>query len=174
MGPPHAIAEAPNQAKLLPTVGGYDTLTPPHRPHLDCFRFPLIKRHPTVPGHPVRRNRELPGGSESDKFQADPLAFLKSTYGPVPQSPGVREDCKEEGQGEGVCGESEGVSSAATPPPDFAVMYDTHLARPGVTEYLRARLGLEPVEAFFNAHVNGDADSDDTYRSVYVLGRVTN
>lgn len=58
------------------------------------------------------------------------------------------------------------------PPPDLAVMYDTHLARPGVAEFLRDRLGLRPAEEHFNAHVNGDADSDDTHRSVHVLERM--
>lgn len=57
------------------------------------------------------------------------------------------------------------------PPPDLAIMYDTHLARPGVAEFLRDRLRLEPVEEHFNAHVNGDADSDDTHRTVHVLER---
>eukprot|EP00752_Nemacystus_decipiens_P002501 g2350.t1 len=105
------------------------------------------------------RNRELSGGSESDKFQADPLAFLESTYATAdPGDQGANEEC---------------VSAAtAMPPPDLAVMYDTHLARPGVAEFLRDRLGLEPVEERFNAHVNGDADSDDTHRIVHVLERM--
>lgn len=64
------------------------------------------------------------------------------------------------------------LSAVGSPPPDLAVIYDTHLGRPGVEEYLNARLGLQSTEAFFNAHVNGDADSDDTYRSVHVLERV--
>ncbi|CAN0343150.1 unnamed protein product, partial [Hapterophycus canaliculatus] len=109
------------------------------------------------------KNRELPGGSESDKFQADPLAFLESTYGPVPRGLGGKED------GEGAAQGSDAVGSA---PPDLAVMYDTHLARPGVAEFLSVRLGLQPTAVFFNAHVNGDADSDDTHRSVHVLERV--
>ncbi|CAN0338660.1 unnamed protein product [Ectocarpus fasciculatus] len=50
-------------------------------------------------------------------------------------------------------------------------MYDTHLARPGVAEYLSGRLGLVPTEVLFHAHVNGDADSDDTHRNVHVLER---
>lgn len=56
-------------------------------------------------------------------------------------------------------------------PPDLAVMYDTHLARPGVAEYLNDLLGLVPTEVLFHAHVNGDADSDDTHRNVHVLER---
>lgn len=105
------------------------------------------------------RNRELPGGSESDKFQADPLAFLESTYALAdPEHHKAKEEC---------------VSTAtAMPPPDLAVMYDTHLERPGVAEFLRDRLGLESAEKHFNAHVNGDADSDDTYKSVHVLERM--
>eukprot|EP00903_Cladosiphon_okamuranus_P015163 g14021.t1 len=99
------------------------------------------------------RNRELPGGSDSDKFQADPLAFLESTYALA--DPG----------GDGAPEEKVPASMA---PPDLAVMYDTHLARPGVAEFLRDRLGLEAVEEHFNAHVNGDADSDDTHRSVHM------
>lgn len=94
-------------------------------------------------------NRELPGGSESGKFESDPLAFLKSTYG----------------TGAGAQG---GVSPVV---PDLAVMYDTHLDLPGVADYLRG-LGLETAQVVFNAHVNGDADSDDTHRSVAVLEKV--
>lgn len=60
----------------------------------------------------------------------------------------------------------------AISPPDLAVMYDTHLSRSGVAEFLNGRLGLQPVEVLFNAHVNGDADSDDTHRNVHVLERV--
>ncbi len=105
----------------------------------------------------VRRNRELPGGSESDKFQADPLAFLESTYAPADR----------EGRG----APSRHGSPALLAPPDLAVMYDTHLVRPGVAEFLGDRLGLRPAEVLFNAHVNGDADSDDTHRSVHVFRR---
>ncbi|CAM9437250.1 unnamed protein product [Scytosiphon promiscuus] len=122
------------------------------------------------------KNRELPGGSESDKFQADPLAFLESTYGPVPHSSGAGEKGEGGAQSKGVCSGSDGVSESAavgSPPPDIAVIYDTHLGRPGVADYLSVRLGLHPAEAFFNAHVNGDADSDDTHRSVHVLERVS-
>lgn len=106
---------------------------------------------------PLRRNRELPGGSESDKFQADPLAFLKSTY-PL-------------GDRGGQVAPSEHGSTAFSAPPDLAVMYDTHLGRPGVAEFLGDRLGLRSAEVLFNAHVNGDADSDDTHRSVHVFKR---
>lgn len=111
----------------------------------------------TLPSRARRRNRELPGGSESDKFQADPLAFLESTYALVDL-------------GEAAGAQKESVSTAK-PPPDLAVMYDTHLARHGVAEFLSDRLGLEAVEEHFNAHVNGDADSDDTHRSVHVFER---
>lgn len=58
-------------------------------------------------------------------------------------------------------------------PPDLAVMYDTHLDRPGVAEYLIG-LGLEVQQVVFNAHVNGDADSEDMHRSVAVLQRNSN
>ena len=95
------------------------------------------------------RNRELPGGSESDKFQSDPLAFLESTYGTAGETKG------------------DGGSSLL---PDLAVIYSTHLDRPGVANYLNG-LGLETVRIVFNAHVNGDADSDDTHRSVAILER---
>ncbi|CAM9832073.1 unnamed protein product [Ectocarpus sp. 13 AM-2016] len=105
------------------------------------------------------KNRELPGGSESDKFQADPLAFLQSTYGLLVSGEEQDEDHDDE------------ATTAFVSPPDLAVMYDTHLARPGVAEYLSGRLGLVPTEVLFHAHVNGDADSDDTHRNVHVLER---
>ncbi|CBJ26381.1 Alpha-1,2-mannosyltransferase, family GT22 [Ectocarpus siliculosus] len=105
------------------------------------------------------KNRELPGGSESDKFQADPLAFLQSTYGLLVSGEEQDDDDDHE------------VTNAVVSPPDLAVMYDTHLARPGVAEYLSGRLGLVPTEVLFHAHVNGDADSDDTHRNVHVLER---
>lgn len=110
------------------------------------------------PGQNTRRNRELPGGSESDKFQADPLAFLQSTYGLLVSGQEQDDDHDE-------------ATTAVVSPPDLAVMYDTHLARPGVAEYLSGRLGLVPTEVLFHAHVNGDADSDDTHRNVHVLER---
>lgn len=50
------------------------------------------------------------------------------------------------------------------------MIYSTHLDRAGVADYLAA-LGLETVQVVFNAHVNGDADSDDTHRSVAILER---
>lgn len=62
------------------------------------------------------------------------------------------------------------AQGGAPPPPDLAVMYSTHLARLGVADYLSG-LGLKTVETLFNAHVNGDADCDDTHRSVAVLER---
>lgn len=94
------------------------------------------------------RNRELPEDSESDRFQSDPLGFLKFTYGALGRP-------------------QDGIFSA----PDLAVIYSTHLDRPGVAQYLGA-IGLETAQVLFNAHVNGDADSDDTFRSVAVLERV--
>ncbi|CAN0028656.1 unnamed protein product [Ectocarpus sp. 6 AP-2014] len=105
------------------------------------------------------KNRELPGGSESDKFQADPLAFLQSTYGLLVS--GEEHDDNDDHE----------ATTAVVSPPDLAVMYDTHLARPGVAEYLSGRLGLVPTEVLFHAHVNGDSDSDDTHRNVHVLER---
>ncbi|CAN0374404.1 unnamed protein product, partial [Laminaria digitata] len=98
------------------------------------------------------KNRELPGGSESDKFQSDPLAFVQSTYDTV-----VEKETEDDGRSLKL--------------PDLAVIYSTHLDRPGVADYLDG-LGLEVVQVVFNAHVNGDADSDDTHRSVAVLERV--
>ena len=96
------------------------------------------------------RNRELPGGSESDKFQSDPLAFLETTYVAIVE-------------------ETEDGGSSLVP--DLAVIYSTHLDRPGVADYLGG-LGLGTVQVVFNAHVNGDADSDDTHRTVAILERV--
>lgn len=93
------------------------------------------------------RNRALPGGSESDRFQANPLAFLRGTYGTVV-----------------------GMRGGSTPTPNLAVIYSTHFGAAGVAEFL-GTLGLEPVQVVFNAHVNGDADSDDTHKSVVVLER---
>ena len=49
-------------------------------------------------------------------------------------------------------------------------MYSTHLEKPGVDLVLKG-LGLVVVEVLFNAHINGDADCDDTHRSVMVLER---
>lgn len=94
------------------------------------------------------RNRELPGGSESDRFQANPLGFLESTYG----------------------NEAWGTGRGTSPAPDLAVMYSTHLEKPGV-DLLLKELGLVVVEVLFNTHINGDADCDDTHRSVMVLER---
>lgn len=49
-------------------------------------------------------------------------------------------------------------------------MYSTHLVKPGVNVVLK-ELGLVVVEVLFNTHINGDADCDDTHRSVIVLER---
>lgn len=57
-----------------------------------------------------------------------------------------------------------------SPAPDLAVIYSTHLEKPGVDLVLK-ELGLVVVEVLFNTHINGDADCDDTHRSVMVLER---
>lgn len=95
------------------------------------------------------RNRASPGDSESDRFQANPLAFLEATYGRGP-----------------------GTGDPYSPPPDLAVMYSTHFDSPGVSSFLSS-LGLERAEVVFNAHVNGDADSADTHHGVVVLERTS-
>ena len=122
----------------------------------------FVSRSPNMRLNPscFDRNRELPGGSESDKFQSNPLALLESTYGTA-----VVGETKEDGGG---------PSHLLRPSyllPDLAVIYSTHLDRSGVADYLSG-LGLKVVKVVFNAHVNGDADSDDTHRSVAVLERV--
>lgn len=100
------------------------------------------------------RNRARPEGSESDQFLNDPFTFLKATYG-------ARSESRDKWN----------LGPCCHPPPDLAVVYSTHLDKPGVADFL-GELGLEKAAVVFNAHVNGDADSDDMYGSVVVLERV--
>lgn len=98
----------------------------------------------------ICRKRARPERSESDQFLSDPLAFLKATYGTMP-------------------GVSDGGFRARSLP-DLAVMYSFHLDKPGVMEYVGG-LGLKTVRVVFNAHVSGDADSDEMYATVAILQR---
>lgn len=47
-------------------------------------------------------------------------------------------------------------------------MYSFHLDKPGVAEYVGG-LGLKTERVVFNAHVSGDADSDEMYATVAIL-----
>ncbi|CAM9301770.1 unnamed protein product [Choristocarpus tenellus] len=113
-------------------------------------------------------NRLQPEGSESDRFQADPLTFVKTLYG-------------SDGGGKGdtnfptvvsAGGATDHAVSSTSPTqqeiPDMVVVYDTHLL---ALEGFLATKGLEVVETVFNTHMNGDADSDDTHGRVCILAR---
>ncbi|CAM9552462.1 unnamed protein product, partial [Discosporangium mesarthrocarpum] len=113
-------------------------------------------------------NRLRPRGSESDQFQRDPLAFVKALYlGSPALAPA--EGVEAETFLDPVKGRKDGpLHISPRPAPDVAVVYDTHLP---LIEATLSSVGMEVEECLFNAHVNGDMDSNDTHRSVCVLLR---